>query len=720
MAFYKEDILDIELSSGSIARSFLHHTIGSGDEKANRYGVRLFRDGEPVSAESATVTGLFMAPDGTRYVISETSFPGSTGTEWNKAYVQLPGVCYAVTGQFTLAIKLSGGGIEGTMRIIDGTVDETGEDGAVVPTSTIPTTEEIIAAYEEAVAVMGGSVRFDAAQSLTSAQKATARGNIGATDSMRNVSFAYAGTPVSVVHDSTGSTVTIPESIRITTKDAILNTPAATLTIPAGTSNWITFDRTANEWVAGYAVSGHETYTIGWVSNNTRQSFIACQYTNYNEGDTALQKIAYSFSATPITVVHDSERTTITIPESARITTPGGIIVAGGATLTTSGNAWISYDVDAGEWVLNYTVTGHKTYTIGWVSFEFKASFIAGWSTDTNETAVVTKREWGFMYSKTKLPEIQYAGSENTLKIYDSNIVYSGGVINASGQTLTFNTPKWLAYDVDASEFVLSTIVNGHTVILLGVLDASKIDNSYIAGTQLAIPKTIAFMGDSITAGSGTNKCFHQYIQERYGFTCLNYGYGGSGWVRSNPNIAGLVGIGNQGRGIVMTEENQILPNNIVARLSELTPANIDGVVIAAGTNDWGHSNEITLSQFRSGVDSTFEYYFEHFGLIPLLVMIPIHRINDTSPVSPGTWTLMDFADALIEECRKYGVPYVDTMSMSGCQPNNEYNANAYFARDDTHLSDGIHPNHYAHERLMRAIGETLNQLIKYDNRSMR
>lgn len=180
MAIYKEDIVSIELSSGTIHRSFLHHTIGSGDEKANRFGVRLFRDGEPVSAESATVTGLFMAPDGTRYVISETSFTGSTGTEGNKAYVQLPGICYAVTGQFTLAIKLSGGGVEGTMRIIDGTVDETGEDGAVVPTSTIPATADIIEAYEEAVAVMGGSVRFDAAQSLTSTEKTTARENIGA------------------------------------------------------------------------------------------------------------------------------------------------------------------------------------------------------------------------------------------------------------------------------------------------------------------------------------------------------------------------------------------------------------------------------------------------------------------------------------------------------------------------------------------------------------
>lgn len=180
MAIYKEDIAEIELKSGTIHRSFLGNSIGSGDKMANRFGVRLFRGGEPVSAESSTVTGVFMAPDGNRYAISETSYPGSTGKDGNSAWVQLPEICYAVAGQFCLSIKLSGGSVEGTMRIIDGVVSETGESGAVVPTSTIPTTAEIIAAYEDAVAVMGGSVRFDAVQTLTTAEKEKARGNIDA------------------------------------------------------------------------------------------------------------------------------------------------------------------------------------------------------------------------------------------------------------------------------------------------------------------------------------------------------------------------------------------------------------------------------------------------------------------------------------------------------------------------------------------------------------
>lgn len=180
MAIYKEDIVDIELQTGTIHRSFLNHTIGTGDDMANRFGVRLFRNGEPVSVETCVVGGIFIAPSGVKYAINETSYQGSTGKSGNVAWIQLPEICYAAEGNFSLAVKLSGGGISGTMRIVDGQVSNTGEAGAVVPTSTIPTTQEIIEAFEEAMAVIDSSVRFDGAQSLSSSEQAQARENIAA------------------------------------------------------------------------------------------------------------------------------------------------------------------------------------------------------------------------------------------------------------------------------------------------------------------------------------------------------------------------------------------------------------------------------------------------------------------------------------------------------------------------------------------------------------
>lgn len=129
---YNEDIIDIDLSTGTIHRSFMNHILGEGDAKENRYGVRVFRNGEPVSLSMCPIIGYFMRSDGTSVVIE------GVATQGNVCYVTLPAACYAVEGQFTLAIKVTGGGVIGTMRIVDGTVVSTAEGTLVDPGSVIP------------------------------------------------------------------------------------------------------------------------------------------------------------------------------------------------------------------------------------------------------------------------------------------------------------------------------------------------------------------------------------------------------------------------------------------------------------------------------------------------------------------------------------------------------------------------------------------------------
>ena len=146
MAVYREDIVNIELSSGSIHRSFLNHTIGSGDAEANRFGVRVLRNGAAVDLSGVVCQGYFRNANGEN--IALTSVGAVSG---NKAYVTLPQACYNVEGNFTLSIKLVGGGVTGTMRIVDGMVANTGTAGAIAPTEDIPTYEEILAVYEEMV-----------------------------------------------------------------------------------------------------------------------------------------------------------------------------------------------------------------------------------------------------------------------------------------------------------------------------------------------------------------------------------------------------------------------------------------------------------------------------------------------------------------------------------------------------------------------------------------
>lgn len=144
MAIYHQDIADIELNSGSIFRNFLKHSIGLGDAAANRFGVRVFRDGDAETLSSVSCQGFFRNANGEN--IALTSYGTVSG---NEAYVTLPQACYTVEGRFTLAIKLVGGGVTGTMRIIDGVVDNTNTDSPVAPTGSVPTYQEILSVFEQ-------------------------------------------------------------------------------------------------------------------------------------------------------------------------------------------------------------------------------------------------------------------------------------------------------------------------------------------------------------------------------------------------------------------------------------------------------------------------------------------------------------------------------------------------------------------------------------------
>ena len=144
MAIYHQDIADIELNSGSLHRSFIGHSIGLGDAAANRFGVRIFRDGVAETLSGVTCQGFFRNANGEN--IALTSYGTIDG---NVAYVTLPQACYNVEGMFTLAIKLVGSGVTGTMRIVDGMVDNTNTGSAVAPTGSVPTYQEVLSVYEQ-------------------------------------------------------------------------------------------------------------------------------------------------------------------------------------------------------------------------------------------------------------------------------------------------------------------------------------------------------------------------------------------------------------------------------------------------------------------------------------------------------------------------------------------------------------------------------------------
>ena len=143
MAIYREDIVDIELESGTVHRSFMNKSIGEGDINANRFGFRCLRNGQPVSLTGSAVLGHFIQANGNTVQLNGE-------VDGDTAYVTLPETCYAVEGQFTLAIKLSGGGVVGTIRMVDGTVVNTTNGAVIDPGSVIPDLADYLAVVEDA------------------------------------------------------------------------------------------------------------------------------------------------------------------------------------------------------------------------------------------------------------------------------------------------------------------------------------------------------------------------------------------------------------------------------------------------------------------------------------------------------------------------------------------------------------------------------------------
>ena len=145
MALYHSDIVDIELESGTVHRSFAQKIVGKNDSNANRYGVRLWRNGEPVDIGGSTCMGFFIRhANGDTVTIDGGLFNGQ------EAYVNLPEDCYKYPGGFSLVIKLLDGDITGTMRIVDGTVVDSMIGPPIDPGGVIPDLSDLLEVIERA------------------------------------------------------------------------------------------------------------------------------------------------------------------------------------------------------------------------------------------------------------------------------------------------------------------------------------------------------------------------------------------------------------------------------------------------------------------------------------------------------------------------------------------------------------------------------------------
>ena len=166
-----------------------------GDNAAHTWRVEVYDNGEPVSIEDGNISGYFLRPDGETVTMEGAAVD-------NVAIVSLPQEVYAYTGMVKAGMRLTYTyGRSVTLDAILINVLPTYDSGTYVdPGEAIPTIADLLAqisamqaATTEAEAAATKAVRYDSAQSLTTAQKAQALSNLGLTavdDGEGNISFS--------------------------------------------------------------------------------------------------------------------------------------------------------------------------------------------------------------------------------------------------------------------------------------------------------------------------------------------------------------------------------------------------------------------------------------------------------------------------------------------------------------------------------------------------
>lgn len=173
-------IYDVDLQTRSRDSESLLHPIGEGDAYGAIVGARVTNGGVPVDLGGQCV-GYVKRGDG-------STVPRDVGhIDGNLAWLTLDQECCKIEGPIQVAVLWVSDDIVTTLVIAYGTVVSTKTGNIVQPSTPIPDLTQLLAEIETmrqataaANAAATKAVRYNEAQTLTAAEQAQARGNIGA------------------------------------------------------------------------------------------------------------------------------------------------------------------------------------------------------------------------------------------------------------------------------------------------------------------------------------------------------------------------------------------------------------------------------------------------------------------------------------------------------------------------------------------------------------
>lgn len=215
-------------------------------------------------------------------------------------------------------------------------------------------------------------------------------------------------------------------------------------------------------------------------------------------------------------------------------------------------------------------------------------------------------------------------------------------------------------------------------------------------------PREIVFVGDSITAGMGVSKTCAMWLAEHYGWTCLNYGIAGTGYICGMQGAHTMAGDGVEGVGAYrdITEVGDYL-----SRVSDL-PAVADLYVIGGGYNDWNTNTPI--ESFKKRAAAVYEAIMTRSPNARILVLTPTRQYTsekDSRNPNAAGYTLEDYANVIIEVCESMSIHCVDLYHSGGLYPVNSAQSAVYY-------SDGLHPTATGNRMIANVIARMCESLV--------
>ena len=208
--------------------------------------------------------------------------------------------------------------------------------------------------------------------------------------------------------------------------------------------------------------------------------------------------------------------------------------------------------------------------------------------------------------------------------------------------------------------------------------------------------KKVVFIGDSITAWSGTDEWYRYYDHLNH---MIKFGTMTIEWVWGSC-FSNTSDYGNA---------NSPIAERVVSNASKAA----DLIVIFAGTNDYWHDTPIEANDFVSSATDTWFIGAIRITIAKLMaankyarivLMTPLHRKNYKNDktkldyVANGEWhNLSDYVNALKKVAQEYDCPVIDTNQISGFLPRIADNGDMY-------STDYLHPNNSGHIMMARNI----------------